>query len=146
MKNIVLIVILSTLSFQLFSAEVIQNNTNNYFISTSFDLIKLKNTDFKFGKKNDWGIKWSYQFQSKPYYEHNTTTEVANISLFYQLDSLWNYNLTIESNIGLFRYSQKYENRNVSEFSIEYNKVLYERVFNKSLINLYSGFGTLILS
>jgi len=59
MKNIVLIVILSTLSFQLFSAEVIQNNTNNYFISTSFDLIKLKNTDFKFGKKNDWGIKWS---------------------------------------------------------------------------------------
>ena len=57
MKNIVLIVILSTLSFQLFSAEVIQNNTNNYFISTSFDLIKLKNTDFKFGKKNDWGIK-----------------------------------------------------------------------------------------
>ena len=103
MKNIVLIVILSTLSFQLFSAEVIQNNTNNYFISTSFDLIKLKNTDFKFGKKNDWGIKWSYQFQSKPYYEHNTTTEVANISLFYQLDSLWNYNLTIELNIGLFR-------------------------------------------
>lgn len=142
MKNLVIIIILSTLCFQLFSAETIQNNTNNYFISTGFDLIKLKDTDFKLGKKNDWEIKLSYQLQSKPYYEHNTTTEVANSSLFYQLDSLGDYNWTIESNIGLLRSSQKYDNRNVAEFSLEYNKVFYERVFSKSLINLYSGFGT----
>ena len=30
----------------------------------------------------------------------------------------------------------------MAEFSIEYNKVFYERVFSKTLINLYSGFGT----
>ena len=141
MKNKFILVILSILNFQLYSTETLQD-TKIYFISTGFDLIKLENTDFIFGKKNDREKKLSYQFQSQPYYENIKTIEVANSSLFYQQDSLGIYISTIESNIGLIRSTLKYEFRNVSEFSIEYNKIFYERVFNKSLLNLYSGFGT----